>query len=84
LRPDEPVDAVEGDAAVVADDASAAVGVRQAGDDAGAARRLADLGSVGVEDAVVVGLAVLGEDLVDGGVGLVAVGLQCPLSRTMR
>ena len=70
---DEPVDAVQGDAAVVADDAPAAVGVGQPGDDVRAAAG-EDLGGVGVEDAVVVRLAVLGEDLFDRRVGFVAVG----------
>ena len=67
--------AVERDAAVVADDAAAAVGVRQAGQHVRAAAT-PDVGGVGVEDAVVVCLAVLGEGLDDVGIGLVAVGLQ--------
>ena len=50
---DQPVDAVERDAAIVADDAAAAVGVGQTGDDAGLAA-LHDLGRIGVEHAVVV------------------------------
>ena len=72
---DEEVDAVERDPAVVADDAAAAVGIRQAGDDA-RRPRLPDVRRVGVEDAVVVRLAVLGEDLADALVRLVAVGLE--------
>ena len=68
----EPVHAVEGHAAVVAHDAAPSVGVGQAGDDvAGAAGP--HLGGVGVEYALVVGLAVLGEELHDLGVHMVAV-----------
>ena len=61
---DQPVDAVERNAAVVADDAAAPVGVGQAGDEARAARG-ADRRRVRVEHAVVVGLAVAREDLGD-------------------
>lgn len=74
----EPVGAVERDAPVVADDAAAAVGVRQSGDDARLAGG-AHGGGVGVEHAVVVGLAVGAEDLGDEGVGFVAVRLQAVL-----
>ena len=69
---DQRVRAVERDAAVVADDAAAAVGVGQARDDAGVAR-LAHLLGVDAEDPVVVGRAVL-ELLLDGVGELVAVG----------
>ncbi len=72
---DESRDAVERDAAVVADDPAAAVGVRQSGQHVRAAAA-PDVGGVGVEDAVVVGLAVLGKGLDDVGIGLVAVGLE--------
>ncbi len=72
---DQEVDAVEGDAAIVADDPAAAVGIGQAGDDARGACRL-DVGRVGIEDAVVMGLAILGEDLADALVRLVAIGLE--------
>ena len=63
----ERVDAVERDAAVVAEVASAAVGVREAGDDVVLSRG-AHLGGVQVEDAVVVGasraaFAVRAEDI---------------------
>ena len=68
---DEAVDAVEGDAPVVADDAAAAVGIGQAGDDV-ARTGGADARGVDVEDRVVVGLAVAGEDLLDLGVYLLA------------
>ncbi len=74
----QPVDAVERDAAVVTDDPAPAVGVRQAGHDVAGARG-ADRRGVGVEHALVVRLAVLGEDLGDPGVDLVAVGLQAAL-----
>ena len=68
---DEEVDAVERHAAVVTDDAATAVGVGQTGDDVARARR-ADARGVDVEDGVVVGLAVAGEDLLDLGVDLLA------------
>ena len=61
---DQPRDAVERHAAVVADDAAAAVGVGQSGQDVRAAAGL-HVGGVGVEDAFVVRLAVLGECLDD-------------------
>ena len=71
---DQAVHAVQGHAAVVADDAAAAVGVGQTGDDvAGAAG--AHLGSVSVEHALVVGLAVFGVDLHHFRVHMVAVVL---------
>ena len=64
----EAVGAVQRDTTVIADDAAAAVGVRESGDDA----RLAaphDFRRVGVEDAVVVGLAPMREGLMHGRVG---------------
>ncbi len=75
LEGDEPVDAVQGHATVVADDAAASVGVGQAGHDARLAGG-ADLGGVGVEDTGVVGLAVLREDLLQFRGDRVAVRLQ--------
>ena len=69
---DEAVDAVERDAAVVADDAAAAVGVGEAGDDVAVTAR-AHLGRVAVKDAGVVGLAVVRVDVHDLRVDLVAV-----------
>ena len=75
---DQAVDAVERDAAVVADDAAAAIGVGQAGDDAGPAAAH-DLRRIGVEDAVIVRLAVLGEGLVHLRIGLEAGRLQAGL-----
>ena len=78
---DQPRDAVERHAAVVADDPPAAVGVGQPGEDVRAAAG-PHVGGVGVEDALVVRLAVLGERLDDVRVRLVAVGLE--RVRTMR
>ena len=75
LGGDQAVDAVERDAAVVADDAPAPVGVRQARDDLVLARA-AHLGRVGVVDALVVRLVVLRKDAVQLGVRRVAVGRQ--------
>ena len=72
---DQPVHAVERDPAVVADDPPAAVGVGQAGDDVRRGGR-PHLGRVGVEDPVVVRLAVPGEDLADGRVEAVPVRAQ--------
>ena len=71
---DQPVHAVERHPAVVADDAAAAVGVRQAGHDAGVAGRFHLVG-VDVEHAVVVGLAVF-EHICDLRIHLPAVGVQ--------
>src|SRR4029453_17861684 len=75
LALDQPVHAVERDAAVVADDPAAAVGVGQSREDVRAAAA-ADVSGVGVEDGSVVGLPVLGESLHHGRIGLVAVRLQ--------
>ena len=72
---DEVGRAVEGHAAVVANDASAAVGVGQACDDVCVAGGL-DVIVIGREHTLVVGLAVLGEDGLGGGVELIAIGLQ--------
>ena len=69
---DQEINAVERDAAVVADDAAAAIGIRQAGDDLVVARLL-HLRGVGHEHAFVVGRRVLGEDPVQLGVGFIAV-----------
>ena len=71
LELDQRGDTVQGHAAVVADDAAAAVGVRQTGEDLVVAGDLDVLG-VDAEDAVVMGLAVLGEDLLDLRVRLLA------------
>ena len=72
LGRDQPADAVQRHPAVVADDPPAAVRVRQTGDDMGAAGGQ-HTGRVGVEHAVVMGLAVPGENLPDGRVQAVAV-----------
>ena len=72
LRLDEAVDAVERDAAVVADDAPAAIGVGQSRDDVAVACA-ANLRRVGVEDRLVVRLVVLREDFVQALARLVAV-----------
>ena len=70
---DQAVHAVQRNAAVVADDAAAAVGVRQAGQQADVAR-LAHVLGIGGEHAVVMRLVVF-ELLLDLGGDLVAVGL---------
>jgi hypothetical protein len=75
---DKKIEAVQRGAPVVADDAAAAVRIRQAGDDAGAAA-LAALGSIRVEDSVVVRLAVFREYLLNVWVGLEAVCLEARL-----
>ena len=75
---EQAIDAVERDAAIVADDAAAAIGIGKAGDDAGLAAPH-DLGRVGVEHAVVVRLAVFRERLVHLRIGLEAGGLQARL-----
>ena len=72
LIADEEVHAVERHAAVVADDAATAVAVGQAGDDMGGAAG-AHLGLVDVEHALVVRLTLVGVDVHDLGVDLVAV-----------
>ena len=69
LLGDEVINTVEGHAAVVTDDAATAVGIRQAGDDVGGTSS-ANTRGVDIEDRVVVGLAVLGEDLLHLGVVL--------------
>ncbi len=76
---DEVVDAVEGDAAVITDDASATVGVGESCDDVCLAGS-AHLGGVDIEDALVVSFVVFGKDVMEGGVGGVAVGFECLLS----
>ena len=69
------VGAVQGHAAIVADDPAAAIGVGQAGDDV-APPAGHDLRRIGIEDAVIVGLAILGEGLVHDRVWLETGGLQ--------
>ena len=70
LLGDQHVDAVQGHAAVVAHDAAAAVGVRQAGDDVALAGR-AHFRRVGLEHCVGVGEVVFGEDALQLRVGFV-------------
>ena len=72
---DEIVDAIEGDAAVVADEAAAGGVVREGGEDVSGAE-FADLRGVEVENGVVVGWE-NGEDfVVDFGAGAEAVGFE--------
>ena len=73
LELDQGIDAVQGHAAVVAHDATAAVGVGQTGDDVGVAGSL-HLRGVGIEHSLVVGAGVVGKDLVQLLAGLIAVG----------
>ena len=68
------IDAVERDAAVVADDAAASIGIRQAGDDLVVARLL-HLRRIRHENALVVGRRILGENLMQLRVRLIAVVL---------
>ena len=72
---DQEIHAVQRHPAIVADDAAAPVGIGQSGDDV-RRPRLADVRRVGVEHAVVVRLAVLGEDFAQQRIGLVAVGFE--------
>ena len=58
------VNAIECHAAVIADDAATAVGIGKTCDDVGGTRS-ADPWRVNIEDGFVMGLAVLGEDLLD-------------------
>ncbi len=81
LLVDEEVNAVERHAAIVAHDASAAVGVGQTSEDVVVAHQFHLLG-VSVEHALVVRLMIFGEDFVEFGVGSIAIsgaGLLCHL-----
>ncbi len=69
---DQVVDAVQGHTAIVADDAAAAVGIGQAGDDVSRAAST-HLGGVDIEDASVVGLALEGVALDNVLIDLIAV-----------
>ena len=69
----QPVHAVQGHPAVVADDPAPAVGVGQAGDD-GALPSQAHFRSVDIEHALVVGFAVFGEDFHHFRIHVIAVG----------
>ena len=72
---DQPVDPVEGDAAVVADDSAASVRVGQAREHV-RTPAAPHVGGVGIEHRFVVRLPVLGERLDDVRIGFVAVGLE--------
>ncbi len=75
---DEEVDTIQRDTAVVAHDAAAAIGVRKTGQDVAGAR-LADFRGIDLENRIGVCLMVLGENLVQLSVGLVAVHLAALL-----
>ena len=75
----EVVNTVEGNTAVVADDTSAAVGIRQAGEDLALACH-SHLRGVRIVDALVVSLVILSKNLVELGVRGIAVGGACLLS----
>ena len=70
---DQVVHAVKGHPAIVAHNAATAIGIGQTGDDVGVAGLL-HLGGIGIKDRLVVGLVVVGEDLVQLGAGRVAIG----------
>ena len=74
LELDQRVHTVQGHTAVVADDAAAAVGIRQTGENLVVAGDL-DVLRIHAEHAVIVGLAVLGENLLDFRIRLLA-GLE--------
>lgn len=69
------VNSIERDTTVIADDATATIGVRQAGDD-GRLAALHDLRRISVENAVIVGFAVFREGLVDQRIGFEASRLE--------
>ena len=71
----QPVDAVQGHPAVIADDAATAVGVGQSGEEPGVAGVPGALG-IGVKDALVVGFAVLAEVGGDFRIQLITILLQ--------
>ncbi len=75
---EQPIDPVKRHSPVVADDTSAPVGIRKAGDDPGPSGAH-DFRGVGVEHAVIVGLAVFREGLVHGRIGSEPGGLQACL-----
>ena len=70
---DELVDAVKSNAAIVADDSAAAIGVGKTGEDLVVAA-LHHLRGVGIEDAVVVGLLVEMEGFMDFRIDIIAIG----------
>ena len=81
LELDQGVHTVQCHTTIIADDAATAVSIRQAGEDLVVAGNL-DLLGVHAEDAVIVGLAVLGEDLLDFRIRLLAGFLDGLLDHT--
>ena len=81
LELDQGVHTIQCHTTVIADDAATAVGIRQAGEDLVVAGNL-DLLGVHAEDTVIVGLAVLGEDLLDFRIRLLAGFLDGLLDHT--
>ena len=81
LELDQGVHTIQCHTTVIADDAATAVGIRQAGEDLVVAGNL-DLLGVHAEDAVIVGLAVLGENLLDFRIRLLAGFLDGLLDHT--
>ncbi len=69
---DKEIDAVESNAAVIADNSASALSVGQSRNDRGLSRK-AHLGSIRVENALIMGLSVLCEDLNDLRIDLVAI-----------
>ena len=63
LGRDQTLNAIKCDAAVIANDAPAAISIRKAGDDSGFAAPH-DLGRISIEDPIIVRLAVMRECLV--------------------
>ena len=70
----EEIDAVESHAAIIANDTAAAVGVGKTGNDF-VFTSGANLGRIGIEDTLIVGLVIIRKDLVELGIGRIAVGL---------
>ncbi len=73
LGVDKVIESVERYSAVVAYDASSAVGVGQTGDDVAVTRAL-HLGGVGVENRLIVGFMIVGKDFYQVLINGVAVG----------
>ena len=83
---DQEIDTVESNSSVVADDTATAVGIWKTGEDL-VMTNLHHLRCVRIENALVVGLVVLGEDLVKLRIRCVTVGgasLLCHLDTTVR
>ena len=73
LRLDQTIDAVQRNATVVANNTATAIGIRKSRDDVGLAGRT-HLGRIGIEDALVVRLVILVEDLMKLRTRRIAVG----------